>query len=127
MSITPRNTRLAAGLLLVGLAAGLVFVGTHDPHETGTYPPCPTRALLGFLCPGCGALRATHALLHGRLEHAWAANPLFVLALPLFIWAVYALIRLTVSGRRPPSPLPSQALWPAVLVLVTFTLARNTP
>lgn len=126
MSLAPRTARLGAGLFLVSLVLGLVFVGTHDPHEPGTYPPCPTRALLGFLCPGCGALRATHALIHGDLERAWAANPLFVIALPLFIWAVYALLRLALAGRRPTSPLPSRALWPAVLVLVTFTLARNT-
>lgn len=126
MRVAPRTARLSAGLLLVGLVAGLVFVGTHDPHEPGTYPPCPTRALLGFLCPGCGALRATHALMHGDLERAWAANPLFVIALPLFLWAVYALLRLAVAGRRPPSPLPSAAQWPAVLVLVTFMFARNT-
>lgn len=127
MTRIPRQARLATGLLLVGLGAGLVFVGSHDPHEPGTYPPCPTRALFGVLCPGCGALRATHALLHGDLERAWAANPLFVIALPLFIWAFYALVRLAVAGQRPPSPLPYRALWPAVLVLVTFTIARNTP
>ena len=109
----------------MGLTAGLAFVGTHDPHEPGTYPPCPTRALLGLLCPGCGTLRATHALLHGDLAGAWSANPLFILALPLFLWAFSALVKVTLTGRRARSPLPAGSGWPVVLVLTTFTLARN--
>ena len=66
------------------LTASLVLAALYlaSPYESGLFPPCPTRVLLGFECPGCGAQRALHDLLHGRVAQAWAINPFVLLVLP---------------------------------------------
>lgn len=40
------------------------------------FPSCPLRVWTGWLCPGCGTLRAMHALLHGHLGAAMHDNVL---------------------------------------------------
>ena len=71
-----RLRRIAPALgtaLVVALAAG--YVWAVDPNAGGTYPVCPTQALLGVDCPACGGLRGTHSLLHGDL---WGGNAAFL-------------------------------------------------
>lgn len=45
-------------------------------------PQCPVHMLTGLQCPGCGAQRLIHALLHGDIVGAWHANAFLLLALP---------------------------------------------
>lgn len=122
--------RALAAATLVALGALGAFLAGHDPATPGTYPPCPVRAATGLLCPGCGTLRALHALLHGDVAAAWAANPLTVLATPLMLWAVVTLARYAATGRwaslRVPTPLPPRLRAPALLVaLLAWMVARN--
>jgi hypothetical protein len=68
------------------LLGAVLFV--WDPAQHDFYPRCVFRALTGWECPGCGGLRAVHALLHGDLATAWRWHPLLVGALgltPLFL------------------------------------------
>jgi hypothetical protein len=60
-------------------AAVLLFV--FDPAGTWWFPPCPLRALTGWLCPFCGSLRAFHALLRGAPRVALGLNPLSTLGI----------------------------------------------
>ncbi len=58
---------------------GLLAVwATCDPSTHVFYPPCPFRVLTGLECPGCGTMRAGHALLRGRPIEAFRLNPLLV-------------------------------------------------
>lgn len=66
----------------VPVLLAIVAVYVSDPANSGLFPPCPTRAVLGVLCPGCGAQRALHCLLHGRIAEAWSLNPAAVVAVP---------------------------------------------
>jgi hypothetical protein len=66
-----RSAAVVCGAAAVTFAALLY---AYDPAALGT-PLCPLRALTGLLCPLCGGLRATHALLHGRVFEAVALNP----------------------------------------------------
>jgi len=68
-------------LFLSGGAVALIGLYLIEPSPATT-PPCPTRALLGFECPGCGSLRAIHNILHLRLSRAFALNPLTTLLFP---------------------------------------------
>lgn len=86
-----RTTRLRALAAPAAVALGGVgvcaFVLAADPTTPGGLtPPCPTRALLGFTCPGCGCARMLYSLLHGDVGAALHFNALALLALPVLVW-----------------------------------------
>lgn len=90
----PRRRRMAGPLLALGggvLALG--YLAAVDPNEPGHYPLCPTRALFGIDCPGCGLLRGTHDLVTGNVGGAIDHNLLIVAALPVLVvlWARWAM------------------------------------
>jgi len=107
-------------------AAALVW--SVDPYEQGHYPTCPLLLLTGWWCPGCGALRGTHDLLHGDLAGAAACNPLLLLALPYLVLAFAAWV-LRLAGRRVPSTTsaPAWTIWAVLVVVVGFGVLRNLP
>ena len=87
----PRARRLLAPVgTAVGVIAATGYIRMVDPNEPGHYPLCPTLALLGIDCPGCGGPTATHALAHGDIGAALDNNALFVVLVPAVIslWAV---------------------------------------
>lgn len=51
-------------------------------------PFCPLASIAGIPCPGCGLTRATLALAHGDVQHAFALHPLVFVLAPLFVGAV---------------------------------------
>ena len=122
-----RRRLVGPGLLGAGVLAATAYTWAVDPYEPGHYPVCPTYALAGIYCPGCGMLRATHDLLHGDLAGALARNPLS----PLVLVAIAALLVVWTRSRWrgstttwvPPRWLP----WALVTSFVLFTAARNVP
>ena len=127
----PRLRRLAAPM---ATAAGVVlatgYIRLVDPNEPGHYPMCPTLALLGIDCPGCGGLRATHALAHGDIATAFDHNALFVVLVPVLVglWAVWAYRAWTgvTPARTPARDMVSRAAPIVILVVaMTFTVVRN--
>ncbi len=111
--------------------AGLVAAATLftvDPNQPGHYPTCPFLATTGLYCPGCGALRATHDLLHGDLGGALARNPLAVLAVPYLALAFVSFV-LRQTGRPAPrsTSLPAWTMWLLLGVVLTFGVLRNLP
>ena len=136
--MTPRALRLRGPLAVAGvtlLAAG--YVGLVDPNAPGHYPLCPTKALSGLDCPGCGGLRSVHSLLHGDVAGALDHNALVVLVvlpLALVLWARW--FRREWRGPEPegaddapvraPDPVASpQLLWALLALAVVFTVVRN--
>jgi hypothetical protein len=87
--MSPRSRRLVAPLAVGALTlCATAYVGLVDPNEPGHYPLCPTKALTGLDCPGCGGLRATHALVTGDVVGALDHNAFVVLVLiPLAVVA----------------------------------------
>jgi hypothetical protein len=67
--------RVGPPLLLVGVAAALIFV-TSIPSF------CPMRVVLGIPCPSCGLTRATRLVLGGHFSAATAMHPLWLIVLP---------------------------------------------
>lgn len=114
----------AAAAVAVGAVAAL---GLRSPHVPGFYPVCPSYALTGMYCPGCGSLRALHDLVHLDLAGAWSMNPLAVLVVPVVIGSWVAWVRRAATGR------PRRWISPpwvpnAVLVAVlAFWVLRNVP
>lgn len=117
---------IALGLALAGVLAGVLFL--FDPSRSAFYPVCYFHQFTGWLCPGCGSLRALHHLTHGELATAFRCNPLLVLALPALAWFSG---RRLLRGPKPPAPLPnaltSAAPWVLVATIVLFGILRNLP
>lgn len=120
----PGRPALAAAAVLA--LAGAAVLYRFDPMQAAFYPRCPLFVLTGLYCPGCGALRAGHALLHGDLAGALGFNALLVLALPLFALAGAARLREAWSGHRLPL-LPAAGIWGILILLVGFSVLRNLP
>lgn len=90
-------------------------------------PPCPFHALTGLYCPGCGSLRATHALLHGRLAEALQFNALAVgLAFALPGAAVLERLR-TPAGPAAGARVRAATGWLLLGAVLGFLLLRNLP
>lgn len=101
----------------------------RDPHEHGSWGFCPSKALTGWDCPGCGGLRAVNDLTHGEVVQAWHSNALFVSLIPVVVlvwigWVVFA-----ATGRRPAVAVSLGRLALVVLpvVAIAFAVVRNTP
>ena len=114
----------AALAVVVGATA---YVGTHDPGRPGHYPPCPLLQFTGLYCPGCGGLRAAHAVAHGDLLAALGANAVVLAGFLAFaVFAVWWCVR---AARARPVSLPVRAvhLWLFAGLGAVFTVVRNLP
>ncbi|WP_406817290.1 DUF2752 domain-containing protein [Mycobacterium sp. M23085] len=117
--------------LVVAASATLmcVVICAADPTTpNGPLPVCPTKALLGIDCPGCGSLRMLYSLLHGNLLAAARFNALGLAAVVLLVWAYVSWTYGRLVGRRIRSW--QHRRWAAAvtlsLVLAWFVM-RNIP
>ncbi len=106
---------------------GAAVLGTWSPHTPGIYPVCPSLALTGLYCPGCGSMRAVSDLWNNDLAGAWSMNPLLLIALPVVVASWFAWVRRAVTGR--PRRWISPPWVPNVLlvVVVAYWVLRNVP
>jgi hypothetical protein len=115
----------------LGVAAAAVvgagYVGAVDPNVAGHYPTCPFLAITGWYCPGCGALRAVHALAHGDVVTATARNPLAVVAAGYFVVTWVLWFDRTFKGRPRRWLAPAWVLYSVLGVILTFWVLRNVP
>lgn len=106
------------------IVACATLLYAFDPASSAFFPSCPLHAWAGWLCPGCGTLRAMHALVHGHVLAALHDNLLATLTVPLA-----AALTLTPRGdsistdRR----IPPAAILVGVGLMVTFGILRNIP
>jgi hypothetical protein len=104
MVTQPRHAALGLGAPLIvaasaTLACAAIWAG--DPTTPGgPLPICPTKALLGIDCPGCGSLRMLYSLMHGNVLAATKFNALALAALVLLVWAYLAWTYGRVTGQR---------------------------
>lgn len=76
---------------VIVMTAVIICYALVDP-ESRYMPHCMFRMLTGYDCPGCGAQRCMHALLHGQVAKAWSYNPAMFVLMPLL--AAYGAIEL---------------------------------
>lgn len=89
---------------------------------------CPTKALLGIDCPGCGSLRMVYSLLHGDIGGALRYNALGAVAVALLLWAYGAWVYGRLVGRKVISW--QHHRWAAAVALVlvaVWFVVRNLP
>ena len=119
------SAALTLGALLAAAVALVLFC--FDPQQYHFYPLCFFHKTTGLLCPGCGALRATHQLLHGHLAAAFHFNPMLVVSLPFLVWfgARFAWQK----ARHQPLSLGLRPawLWLVLAVVLVVSVLRNVP
>ena len=131
-AIPPRIGQSARLGLWLWITIGMGILGSatlylFDPSIYGFYPTCGLYRTTGFLCPGCGSLRAMHQLLHGHLLEALRFNALLVCSLP-FIGATAALWLIRNLRGQPFSlPLKPSWVWVGSAILLIFAITRNLP
>jgi Protein of unknown function (DUF2752) len=126
------TTRTQIVLATCACAGATAFLYAVDPNRHAVYPQCILYNATGIYCAGCGATRAMHALLHGRVLEALHDNALFIAALPLLLYVVvsYAL-KAWQAQSWPTIPIDGRKLaWRGgaiVLVMIAFMITRNLP
>lgn len=100
--------------------AGAAALWPAFTASAGVGLPCPLRALTGVPCPFCGLTTAAIALVRGRVEAAFGANPLiFGLAtLAVAVGPLVALRALGVLSAPRPWSSPRRRRWGRVALLV---------
>jgi len=117
-------------VVLIAVLSGtvLLLLWWIDPRELAL-PLCAFHTLTDLHCPGCGAIRATHELLNGRLLAALRDNALWVLTLPLVVFAAASEIRRLVFGQPlAGDPVGRPWVWIAIgVAAAVFAVVRNLP
>lgn len=119
------NKLVIYGLAALGGAAAILALYRFNPVTSRFYPQCLLHSFTGLHCPGCGALRAAHALLHGHFRAAVAFNPLFVLLAP--IGAGFCLVNRLRDKNWTASRIAPGLIWGLFAIIVLYAIARNIP
>jgi hypothetical protein len=110
------------------LTVAVFLLWRFDPRDV-RISLCTFHSMTGLQCPGCGATRATHELLHGRLLSALRYNAFWIGVLPLAVYqAISESIRLG-RGRGLKHDLTRR---PGLLIALAaigllFAVLRNIP
>ncbi len=120
---------LGPALLIGGLGAATLALHLRDPHEQGSWGICPSAAILGVYCPGCGGLRAVNDLTNLQVADAASSNLLFVAFVPV---VVFVLARWSLSRWRGETYVPrflatERFAYLLIALMVVFTVLRNLP
>lgn len=120
--------RSFAGAICLLTAGSLYLLYTRNPAVPGFFPPCPFLWLTGFFCPGCGALRTLHELMHLHFARAFELNVLVAVStVPLGGYLSMRLLAFCGLAHKPQRRLPRGAYYVALAVLLVFWLLRNLP
>ncbi|MDH7601242.1 MAG: DUF2752 domain-containing protein [Armatimonadota bacterium] len=108
--------------------ASSVAIYAFTPGRARLIPPCPFHAATGLYCPGCGALRAVHWLVHGEFRAAFRSNILAVFAIPIPLYDIVFRSAAAALGRdaRPLGISPFGG-WAILAIIVLYWIFRNVP
>jgi hypothetical protein len=126
-AFAPARAVWSLAVTAAGASAAVLY--RFPPLQVHWYPRCPLYVLTGIYCPGCGALRAGHELLHGHLDRALGYNALLVLSLPFLAWALAAQAGEAIAGRPvlPAYRLSGRQTKVVMWTFILFMVLRNIP
>ncbi len=105
---------------------GLIYYFYHPAHYQ-LFPKCIFKMATGLSCPGCGAQRATHELLHLNFKNAIAYNALLVVSIP-YAFAGLLFFQTNLKERFPKTRrflFGQKALLVIILIVLIFFIFRN--
>ncbi len=119
-----RRRLMIFSIVAAFLAVAILVYWLFDPSEN-FFPKCPVYALTGIQCPGCGAQRAIHALLHGDIAGAWHYNAMLLLVVPMLV-IIFAAEFLRERYPRYHAAVTSMTLtWVLLALLAVWMVVRN--
>ncbi|MFT4031696.1 MAG: DUF2752 domain-containing protein [Siphonobacter sp.] len=114
----------------VGLAAAFLYY-QFNPATVHFFPPCMFRKLTGLHCPGCGAQRALHQLMHGNIREAFRYNALLMLAIPYvslgFVLDIWNQTKGFGYERMPAIYRRKEVIMGIAILICLFWIFRNIP
>ena len=108
------------------LLVGLIYYFYHPAHYQ-LFPKCIFKSVTGLSCPGCGAQRATHELLHLNFKSAFAYNALLVVSIPYALTGLL-LYQTNLKERFPKTRqflFGQKALLLVLFIVILFFIFRN--
>ena len=126
-SASPSGERVKAlsGAFLIAVAS--LFLYHVNPLEQLAWLRCPVNLTTGLYCPGCGSLRAIHALLNGELLSALSCNLLAVIALPILLISGVITLAKVLRGQSTTVSIRPLWTWTTFWAVILFTILRNLP
>lgn len=120
--VSSKTTRWIALGVVALLLAAVVFVALYEPVANRQfYPQCGFKKLTGLDCPGCGGLRAVHAIAHGQLVEALQFHAGLVLSVPVLVYLFVLWLReWRITGMMPIPLAHESANRPLVWIAVIF-------
>jgi hypothetical protein len=119
---------IMAGLVLLTLVGLAVVLYLFNPTAHAFYPRCLLYQATGIQCPGCGGLRATHALLHGDIAAAFRFNPLLFVLAPLLLYLAAREVAHYIFKQEWPTPFRKPwTAWALFAVIILYSILRNLP
>lgn len=98
----------------------------YNPVGTWWMPQCAFRSLTGWECPGCGSMRALHALLHGHPLEAISYNYFLAVSVPILALIAYTGLSRSSRALRWSRWVYSPAMIATLLVAsIVWTVVRN--
>ncbi len=111
--------------LIVLLIGGMVFYYLFDPMESRFMPQCLFHRLTGLQCMGCGSQRMIHALLHGDIAGAFAANAFGLVLLPVIVFMIWTETQRTKRPRLYQKVFSPVAISILIALLLAWLVVRN--
>lgn len=108
--------------------AGALYLYFHNPEEI-PFLPCMIHRLTGLYCPGCGAGRASYALMHLEFYKAFRYNPVMVFVMPLLAiyFAARSLDWVITGGNHVDRYVPDRFLYWLLVGILVYGVLRNIP
>ncbi|HEY5560911.1 MAG TPA: DUF2752 domain-containing protein [Clostridiaceae bacterium] len=98
LAISRRLVFIFTIILIIAILAA-TYLYYHSPFQKNIYPSCIFRAFTGMYCPGCGATRATYALIHGNILLALKYNLFYMLCIPFILYLLISLLDIKINGK----------------------------
>lgn len=110
----------------LSVGAGLLMFHFYPVGDYNFYPKCPSIALTGTHCPGCGTMRGISGLLHGNLSAIVTYNILAAVMLPFLLYNFMLLMWGALTGYRlPVLYFNAKELYLIAALITLYWIVRN--